>query len=84
MALLSGLGRRRGRVPPLDGRPGGARGGTRPRPAAAGPGGAYALTGLAIGALMVAVALVAGLPLLAAHDGPGLGADDVALVAVGA
>jgi hypothetical protein len=45
--------------------------------------GAYALTGLAIGALMVAVALVVGLPLLAAHDGPGVGAHDVALVAGG-
>ena len=32
--------------------------------------GAYALTGLAIGALMVAVALVLGLSLLPAHPGP--------------
>ena len=45
--------------------------------------GAYALTGLAVAALMVAVALALGLPLLAAHPGPGLGADDVALVAAG-
>jgi ABC-2 type transport system permease protein len=45
--------------------------------------GAYALTGLAIGALMVAVALVLGLSLLPAHPGPGLGAHDVALVAAG-
>ena len=36
-----------------------------------------------IGALMVAVALVVGLPLLAAHDGPGVGAHDVALVVGG-
>jgi ABC-2 type transport system permease protein len=45
--------------------------------------GAYAVTGLAVGALMVAVALVLGLPLLAAHPGPGLGSHDVALVAGG-
>jgi ABC-2 type transport system permease protein len=45
--------------------------------------GAYALTGLAIGALMVAVALLVGLPLLGAHPGPGLGSHDVALVAGG-
>jgi hypothetical protein len=45
--------------------------------------GAFALTGLAVGALMVAVALVLGLPLLAAHSGPGLGSHDVALVAGG-
>jgi ABC-2 type transport system permease protein len=45
--------------------------------------GAYALTGLAIGALMVAAALLVGLPLLAAHPGPGLGSHDVALVAGG-
>ena len=45
--------------------------------------GAYALTGLAIGALMVAVVLVLGLSLLPAHPGPGLGAHDVALVAAG-
>ena len=44
---------------------------------------AYALTGLAVGALMVAVALLLGLSLLAAHPGPGLGAHDVALVAAG-
>jgi hypothetical protein len=43
--------------------------------------GAYALTGLAVGALMVAVALMLGLPLLAAHPGPGLRVSDVALVA---
>lgn len=45
--------------------------------------GAYALAGLAVGALMVAVALALGLPLLAAHPGPGLGAHDVAPVAGG-
>jgi hypothetical protein len=45
--------------------------------------GAYTLAGLALGALMVVVALVCGLPLLAAHPGPGLGAHDVALVAGG-
>jgi ABC-2 type transport system permease protein len=45
--------------------------------------GAYAVTGLAVGALMVAVALVLGLPVLAAHPGPGLGSHDVALVAGG-
>ena len=44
---------------------------------------AYALTGLAVGALMVAATLVLGLPLLAAHGGPGLGAPDVALVVGG-
>jgi ABC-2 type transport system permease protein len=45
--------------------------------------GAYALTGLAIGAVMVGVALVLGLPLLATHPEPGLGSHDVALVAGG-
>jgi hypothetical protein len=45
--------------------------------------GAYALTGLAIGALMVAVALLLGLSLLPAHPGQGLGAHDVTLVAAG-
>jgi ABC-2 type transport system permease protein len=45
--------------------------------------GAYALTGLAVGALMVAVAVVLGLALLAPHPGPELGAHDVALVAAG-
>ena len=45
--------------------------------------GAYALTGVAIGGLMVAVALALGLPLLVAHPGPGLGTRDVALVAGG-
>jgi ABC-2 type transport system permease protein len=44
---------------------------------------AYALTGLAVGALMVAVALVLGLALLAAHPGPELGSHDIALVAAG-
>jgi ABC-2 type transport system permease protein len=44
---------------------------------------AYAITGLAVGALMVAVALVLGLFLLAAHPGPGLGAHDIAIVAAG-
>jgi ABC-2 type transport system permease protein len=45
--------------------------------------GAYAFTGLAVGALMAAVALGLGLPLLAGLSGPGLGAEDVALVAGG-
>jgi ABC-2 type transport system permease protein len=45
--------------------------------------GAYAVAGLAIGALMVAVALVLGLPLLSGHRGPGLGSHDVALVVGG-
>jgi ABC-2 type transport system permease protein len=45
--------------------------------------GAYAITGVAVGALMVAVALVLGLPLLAAHPEPGLGSHDVALVVGG-
>ena len=45
--------------------------------------GAYALAGLAVGALMVAAALGLGLPLLAAHPGPGLGSHDVSLVASG-
>jgi ABC-2 type transport system permease protein len=45
--------------------------------------GAYALTGVAVGALMVAVALVLGLPLLAAHPEPGLGSHNVALVVGG-
>src|SRR4029453_695011 len=45
--------------------------------------GAYALTGLALGALMVAVALVLGLSLLPAHPGPGLGAHAVAFLAAG-
>jgi ABC-2 type transport system permease protein len=44
---------------------------------------AYALTGLAVGALMVAAALAVGLPLLGAHRGPGLASQDVALVAGG-
>ena len=78
-------GRRRGRVPPPDGRPGGARGGTRPRAGCCWPGRAPTpLTGLAIGALMVAVALVAR-PAAAGRRTPGraLGAHDVALVAGG-
>jgi ABC-2 type transport system permease protein len=45
--------------------------------------GAYALTGVAVGALMVAVALGLGLPLLAAHPEPGLGSHNVALVVGG-
>jgi hypothetical protein len=45
--------------------------------------GAYAITGVAVGALMVAVALVLGLPLLAAHPEPGLGSHNVALVVGG-
>ena len=45
--------------------------------------GAYALAGLAVGALMVAAALGLGLPLLAAHPGPDLGSHDVSLVAGG-
>jgi hypothetical protein len=44
---------------------------------------AYAVTGLAVGALMVTVALALGLPLLAAHPGPGLSPHDIALVAAG-
>jgi ABC-2 type transport system permease protein len=45
--------------------------------------GANALAGLVVGALMVAVALVLGLPLLGGHRGPGLGSHDVALVVGG-
>jgi ABC-2 type transport system permease protein len=44
---------------------------------------AYALAGLGIGALMAGVSLAIGLPLLAAHPGPGLGFGDVAPVAAG-
>jgi ABC-2 type transport system permease protein len=45
--------------------------------------GAYAVTGLALGMLMVAVSLALGLPLLAAKPGPGLSAGDVVGVAGG-
>jgi ABC-2 type transport system permease protein len=45
--------------------------------------GAYAVTGLAVGALMVVVSLALGLPLLAIEQGPSLGIDDIAAVAGG-
>lgn len=45
--------------------------------------GAYALAGLAIAALMTAVSLALGLPLLSGEPGPGLGAGDVVAVAGG-
>jgi ABC-2 type transport system permease protein len=45
--------------------------------------GAYALTGLSVAALMVAVSLVVGLPLLASEPGQSLGFGDVAAVAGG-
>jgi ABC-2 type transport system permease protein len=45
--------------------------------------GAYALTGLAVGTLMLAVSLALGLPLLASEPGQRLGAGDVAAVAGG-
>ncbi|GAA2635218.1 hypothetical protein SMC26_08605 [Actinomadura fulvescens] len=44
---------------------------------------AYALTALVLGGLMVAVSLGLGLPLLAGHPGPDLGAADVTAVATG-
>jgi hypothetical protein len=43
--------------------------------------GVYAATGLALAAVMTAVSLALGLPLLAGHPGPDLGAGDVAAVA---
>jgi ABC-2 type transport system permease protein len=45
--------------------------------------GAYALAGLAVAALMTAVSLALGLPLLSGEPGPGLGAGDVVAVAGG-
>jgi ABC-2 type transport system permease protein len=45
--------------------------------------GAYAVTGLGVAALMVAVSLALGLPLLASEPGPSLGSDDVAAVVGG-
>jgi ABC-2 type transport system permease protein len=44
---------------------------------------AYALAGLALGALMAAVALGLGLPLLTDQPGPAVGAGDAAIVVVG-
>jgi ABC-2 type transport system permease protein len=45
--------------------------------------GAYALTGLVLGALTAAVALGLGLPLLNGEPGPGLGSGKIAAVAAG-
>jgi ABC-2 type transport system permease protein len=45
--------------------------------------GAYAVTGLALGALTTAVTLTLGLPLLSGEAGPGLGSGEVAAVAAG-
>jgi ABC-2 type transport system permease protein len=45
--------------------------------------GAYALTGLVLGALTTAVALGLGLPLLNGEPGPGLGSGKIAAVAAG-
>jgi hypothetical protein len=45
--------------------------------------GAYAVTGLALGALAAAVSLALGLPLLRGEPGPGLGSGEVISVAVG-
>jgi ABC-2 type transport system permease protein len=45
--------------------------------------GAYALTGLGIAALMAAVSLAVGVPLLAGESGQGLGSGDVVAVAGG-
>lgn len=45
--------------------------------------GAYALTGLLLGALATAVSLSLGLPLLRGEPGPRLGSDEIAAVAVG-
>lgn len=45
--------------------------------------GAYAVTGLALGALAAAVELALGLPLLSAEPGPGLGSGGIAAVAGG-
>jgi ABC-2 type transport system permease protein len=45
--------------------------------------GAYAVTGLVLGALAAAVALALGLPLLGGEPGPALGSGKIAAVAVG-
>jgi hypothetical protein len=45
--------------------------------------GAYALIGLAVGALTVAVSLALGLPLLGSEPGPGIGSGAIASVAAG-
>ena len=45
--------------------------------------GAYAVTGLVLGALAAAGALALGLPLLSAEPGPGLGSGEIAAVAAG-
>jgi ABC-2 type transport system permease protein len=45
--------------------------------------GAYALTGLALGAVTTAFSLALGLPLLSGEPGPGLGAGEIAAVAAG-
>ena len=45
--------------------------------------GAYAVTGLALGALTTAVTLALGLPLLSGEAGPGLGSGEVVAVAAG-
>lgn len=45
--------------------------------------GAYAVTGLAVGALTVTAALALGLPLLGSEPGPGLGSGEIASVAAG-
>ena len=45
--------------------------------------GAYAVTGLALGALAAAVSLALGLPLLRGEPGPGLGSGEVISVAAG-
>jgi ABC-2 type transport system permease protein len=44
---------------------------------------AYAVVALGVGALMVAVSLLLGLPLLAGEPGPGLGSEDVLVLAGG-
>jgi hypothetical protein len=44
---------------------------------------AYAVTGPVLGALMAAVSLAPGLPLLRGEPGPGLGSGDIAAVAAG-
>jgi ABC-2 type transport system permease protein len=45
--------------------------------------GAYAVTGLVLGALTTAVSLALGLPLLNGEPGPGLGSGEIAAVAAG-
>lgn len=45
--------------------------------------GAYAISGLALGALTAALALALGLPLLSREPGPGIGSGDIAVVAAG-